>query len=283
MRNPEKSALNRRHDLIDEQRALNRATADNQALFEGHRTRLMSLIEESGGSGRLALVGAGNCNDYDLPRLVSRFAHVELIDVDAEAVEGAAFRQGVAGEVAIRAPCDVGNVGIAHDALEAGASFPDVLEALARGTVPVDPNGFDLVVSAGVLTQAMRAVAGVLGENDARIGDLAVAVRSGHIRTLLGMARPGGRVLLVTEVVSNQVLPEVADARESELGAILFRAIFRGDVFTGVSPAAITSWLGSERPFGARLVTPGIFGPWRWRQSPARTFLMVAFLMERPA
>jgi hypothetical protein len=244
----------------------------------------MSLIEESGGNGRLALVGAGNCNDYDLPRLVSRFAHIELIDVDAEAVEGAAFRQDVAGEVAVRAPFDVGHVGAAHDALEAGASFPDVLDALARGAVPTaEADGFDLVVSAGVLTQAIRAVAGVLGENDARIGDLAVAVRSGHIRSLLGMARPGGRVLLVTEVVSNQVLPEVTDAADSELGAILFRAIFRGDVFTGVSPAAISSWLASERPFGARLVSPGIVGPWRWRQSPARTFLMVAFLMKRPA
>jgi hypothetical protein len=271
------------HDLIDEQRALNRATADNRALFEGHRARLMSLIEESGGNGRLALVGAGNCNDYDLRRLVSRFAHIELIDVDAEAVQGAAFRQGVAGEVGVRAPFDVGHVGGAHYALAAGASFPDVLDTLALGSHPVDGNGFDLVVSAGVLTQAMRAVAVVLDENDARTGDLAVAVRSGHIRSLLGMARPGGRVLLVTEVVSNQVLPEVADAADSELGAILFRAIFRGDVFTGVSPAAISSWLASERPFGARLVSPGIVGPWRWRQSPARTFLMVAFLMERPA
>ena len=244
----------------------------------------MALIEESVGNGRLALIGAGNCNDYDLRRLVARFAQIELIDVDAEAVNRATSRQGVAGEVTVRAPFDVGHVGAALDALEAGASFADVLDALARGATPAEGgDGFDLVVSAGVLTQAMRTVAGVLDVNDARIGDLAVAVRSGHIRSLLGMARPGGRVLLATEVLSNEVLPEVADATDSELGAILFRAIFRGDLFTGVSPAAISSWLASERPFGARLVRPGIVGPWRWRQSPARTFLMVAFLIRRAA
>jgi hypothetical protein len=125
-------------------------------------------------------------------------------------------------------------------------------------------------------------VADIIGESHLRTNDVAVALRSGHIRTLLGALRSGGRALLVTEVVSNEVLPEIAAASDANLPDLLYRAIWRGDLFTGANPAAIVSWLVANRPLGARLAAPGIIGPWRWRQSPARTFLVVALVLRGP-
>lgn len=268
-------------DIIHEQRALNRSTAGNRELFSEHRDRLMALVEAVPRGGRVALVGAGNCNDYDLPRLAERFASIDLIDVDEEAVAAAARVAG--GTVTVRAPADVGGIGPVAEGLRAGASVSWAAEQLGPGQVPAGLGGYDLVVSAGVLTQAMRSVADVIGEDHAETRDLVLAVRSGHVRSLLEMVRPGGRVLLATEVVSNEVLPEIDSAADADLGGILFKAIVRGDVFLGVSPAALSSWLSSERPLGARLMRPGVVGPWRWRQSPSRTFLVIAFLLRRPS
>jgi hypothetical protein len=271
----------RMDDLIAEQRALNRATAGNRKLFADHRSRLDSLIEGAAAGESLGLVGAGNCNDYDLARLLTQFRRIDLIDLDEEAVTEAVAAIGRGAGLRIRAPVDVGNVGPVVRALREGVPLEGSLLRLSDGSVSTGFGPYDLVVSAGVLTQAMRSVGNAIGEDHPGLGDVAVAVRSGHIRSLLRLARPGGRVLLVTEVVSSQVLPEIDGADDGELGSILFRAIFKGDVFLGVNPAALTAWLTSERPLGARLVQPGIVGPWRWRQSPARTFLMIGFLIER--
>ncbi len=272
--------------MMQAQQALNRATAGNRALFESHRSRLMDLVEtHAPARGQLALIGAGNCNDYDLVRLASGFGAVRLFDVDCDAVERGVRLQGVSGRVQIQAPADVGGIGEAVEILksEGDAAVSRAIVHLENGAASEGPGEFDLVVSAGVLTQVIRSVCDVQGEDHARTGELAVAVRSGHIRSLLGLARPGGRVLLVTEVVSSEVLPEISTVPENELPLSLHRAIWKGDLFTGVSPAALVSWLVANRPYGARLSSPGVIGPWRWQQSPGREFLMVGFLLERPA
>ena len=70
------------------QNDLNRSTAENWASFAPHRKRVTDLIvghcfrQDS----RLAVLGAGNCNDLDLETLTASFALVDLFDLDAKAL-----------------------------------------------------------------------------------------------------------------------------------------------------------------------------------------------------
>src|SRR5262245_39426462 len=90
------------------QRRCNRDTADCWELFAGHRARLTALVLEHA-SRRVAIVGAGNCNDLDLEALAVRSKEIHLIDIDAEAVQRARSRQpaAVAGALCLHAPVDL--------------------------------------------------------------------------------------------------------------------------------------------------------------------------------
>ncbi|HET6918309.1 MAG TPA: hypothetical protein VFI46_02465 [Jiangellaceae bacterium] len=66
--------------------ARNLETRDAWHTFAGHREHLMSLIEGLPPGGRLGILGAGNCDDIDLARLLDRFEQVHLVDLDSEAV-----------------------------------------------------------------------------------------------------------------------------------------------------------------------------------------------------
>src|ERR1700679_4278661 len=81
-----------RKGFTDRQARLNRATSTSGALFEQHRRRIMDLALRAEG-GVAAVLGAGNCNDVDLPVLASRFEQVHLVDLDAEALRGATLRE----------------------------------------------------------------------------------------------------------------------------------------------------------------------------------------------
>ena len=104
--------------LVENARRANRATAGNWELFAPHRARLTSIIGSLCGAGveRLAIVGAGNCNDIDLGRLLAKASRIQLLDIDDEAVEQGVTRQGFAssphvevlGGVDVTAPASAG-------------------------------------------------------------------------------------------------------------------------------------------------------------------------------
>jgi hypothetical protein len=131
-----------------------------------------------------------------------------------------------------------------------------------------------------VVTQLLSAAAAVLGEDHPRFEELALALRAGHVRTMLDLTRSGGRALLVTELVSSDVVPEICAVPDDALPALLLRAIAMRQIFTGMSPAGLVSWIARERPAGARLVEPGIVGPWRWWLTRRRALLVIGVLLE---
>src|SRR5688572_31213165 len=53
----------------------------------------MALIPQQPAGGSLCVLGAGKCDDLDLPRLADRFAAIHLVDIDGEAMERARDRQ----------------------------------------------------------------------------------------------------------------------------------------------------------------------------------------------
>jgi hypothetical protein len=272
-------------DLLNQQRALNRSSADHWELFRPHRERMTQLLLSVMPPGaRVCVLGAGNSNDIDLARVAAAGAEIHLVDVDGEAL-----RQAVTRYADARSALHI------HAGVELTGALPELpsvaapddraamerwLERASAPPLPQLPGPFDVVLSACIATQLMSAAEGVLGERHPRLDDVVLALRAGHLRTLLGLTRRGGRALFVTELLSSDVMPELRDAPDPDLPALLFRAIMTRQIFKGLSPAGLVSWIVNERPYGARFIAPGITGPWRWWLTRRRAFLVVALLLE---
>jgi len=138
------------------------ANKDTREFFQEytyHREKLMEQILKAKNNGRAVVLGAGNCNDLDLNLLSSSFAEVYLLDLDLKAMELGLNRQkpqnpgkikllefdltGILGEI---------NLMIRDTSLD---TLISTLKAVNNN--PKLPPGFeqsfDLVVSAGVITQ----------------------------------------------------------------------------------------------------------------------------------
>jgi hypothetical protein len=77
---------------------------DRRARWQGVRDSLWQVVDEHVGEGaRVAIVGAGNCDDVPLARLAARASHVALVDIDTIAPTLALQRLGVD----IAATCEV--------------------------------------------------------------------------------------------------------------------------------------------------------------------------------
>src|SRR2546421_10169450 len=65
----------------------NRAHARNWDLYAGHRDRTARLLQAVQRGPGLCVLGAGNCDDLDLPLLARAFGEVHLVDLDGDALE----------------------------------------------------------------------------------------------------------------------------------------------------------------------------------------------------
>src|SRR5512145_3246665 len=81
--------------------SLNQCSVDARPMFGGHRLAQMRLLLGAAPKGgRVCVLGAGNCNDLDLPELAEHFAEVHLVDIDEVALRTAV--RGQSSEVKAR-------------------------------------------------------------------------------------------------------------------------------------------------------------------------------------
>ena len=82
--NVDRPAPNPPHRLASQQARFNRSTRDHWPHFASHRDWIERLLvaDGLGGGGRLCVLGAGNCNDLDLPALAEAFDEIHLVDLD---------------------------------------------------------------------------------------------------------------------------------------------------------------------------------------------------------
>jgi hypothetical protein len=276
--------------VVITQAAVNQRTEANADRYAAHRRRLMGELMEmapTGGTGKLGLLGAGNCNDVDLAVLAQRFAEIHLVDLDAAALARACARQTdeVRGRLRQHAPIDVG--GLLREA-EAWRKRPPTL-AQIEATIPIAvdkiggalPGGFDVVASCCVMTQIGHGITTILGPQHPALGDAHQAAAVVHLRTLSALLAAGGQALLVTDLVSSETYPleELAPGRDlKELVADLVR---QGNYFKGVNPVALTRLLRRDPILSRRVVNTRPIEPWLWRAVQARTFLVNGFRFER--
>jgi hypothetical protein len=266
----------------------NAETSDHWREFAPHRERLVALLEEHrpAGARSLCVLGAGNCNDLDLRRLLASFDCITLVDLDSVAMQ-----RGISSQLhepalrsrVVAASLDV--TGVFHDLAQwgaAGVAFDPprlhrLMERLNRTPAPVAlGRQFDCVISTCLLSQLIDAVRSVVGENPTTLVPLVQSLRRQHIRTLGELTSPAGLTALIFDYVSSETVPSLASCAESQIVALSKQLIAAGNFFTGLRPSLVEydfeSLLG-RRKGGSTMALP----PWRWNLGP-RLYLVMGLL-----
>ncbi|SIN71824.1 hypothetical protein SAMN05444166_0396 [Singulisphaera sp. GP187] len=252
--------------------------------FADHRARVTRLLETGArpGESRLCVLGAGNCNDLDLPTLLKAHGEVYLVDLDQEALTQAAERQGVADHPSLhrRDGIDLtGMIDVLATWSATTAIGPRELACLvdepARRVVSTLPAPFDLVASTCLLSPLVGNAFHSVGEAHPQFMAIVQAIRAGHLRLLTQLTAPGGTALLITDVVSSEIVPALVALPDAALPELLNQIVRERNYFHGVNPEILWS-LFEDDPFLRVLVTEReSLTPWRWKLH-ARLYLVWA-------
>ena len=277
--------------LITRQAETNRGTDDNWTFYSSHRAHVTAMtVSALAGhpSGRLCILGAGNCNDIALAEVARHASEIHVVDAD-----GAALERGLARALERRPSSEHGTAQLVpHAEVELTGLVPFQMDASPESinanveralVVPTLTIGqpFDVVVSAGLLTQLISLPAETLGEGHRGLTPVVLAVRTGHLRLLARLLRPGGHAVVVTDVVSSDTTPGLTEAADEALPTLLFEALAQRNFFTGVNPKSLLTVLRSDPWLAATTSESSLLGPWRWQVGPARSYLVVGLTFRR--
>jgi hypothetical protein len=241
--------------------------------FAGHRRRVSDLLgAPDGPRGRLCVLGAGNCNDLDLPALLELHRELYLVDLDREALERGVTRQGVAGHSSLHLLGGFDLTGM-HGVIEgwsprAVISDEDIAalgECPARRIASAVPGPFDLVASTCLLRPLIGEAYHAVGQGHPRFSELVRAIRLGHLRLLTRLVAPGGSAILISDIVSSATLPELGSLPDSALPGLLPRLVRERNFFHGVSPTSLASSIQRDPIMRTRVIGQEPIPPWRWR------------------
>jgi hypothetical protein len=238
--------------------------------------------------GKFAALGAGNCNDLELPRLVDAFDEVHLIDIDPNALSAAADRQGVADSAKLRLHAPVDLTGIVNRLSawkNAVPSLADVRQAIGESSTAASPTigqPFDVVLSSCLLSQLVGYATDALGgQNHPGFRELVCEIRARHLKLMLDLLRPGGTGLLVCDLVSSDSRDDLARVPEHELPGLVRKLAGDRNFFSGLYPDAILATFQSEPRLQGLASDVRLLSPWLWRLGPLRTFLVYAIRFRR--
>lgn len=252
---------------LAEQGRRNLLSRDRWDAFAGHRRRVMSLLLEAAqGRGRasLCLLGAGNCNDLDLPALVNCYGRIELVDCDAVALAAGIERQGLMDHPSLMLRGGIDLLGLPADAAELRPA--DLIRAVANHQPLIEPGSFDVVGSLCALSQLIEAGANLWGAEHPETTDLIQAIRLRHLQVMAESLQPGGCAILISDLVSSDTAPQLQTLPASQLAAFVADCIARRNFFTGLNPAVILDLLRSDPWFASRIESAEPIGPWKWDQ-----------------
>jgi hypothetical protein len=275
--------------VLDHHLENNRRSAGLWDDFTGHRDKVTGLLRGTGG-GRLAVLGAGNCNDLDLVALAPAFSEIHLLDLDVDALDRARRRlpEAVARQIVLHAPVDFSGAfrrlpDLRGKTLTAAQlqALPDDALTRALGGLPGLAGQFDTVMSACCLSQIMHSCYLALGQHS-QLDAVAAALARVHVRLLLTLARPGGHALLVSDMVSTETFPLEEMWGTQPPTALMSELERAGNFLSGTAPTFIRRLFTTD-PAAAALLdeTPQLQEPWLWRLGPDLTFLVYALSARR--
>jgi hypothetical protein len=258
--------------LEDEQSRMNASTRGQWDWYAAHRRQIERLIVPTGRGGRICVLGAGNCNDLDLRWLVEAYSEVHLVDIDPASLDRAVKKQGVnADRVFFHAPVDL--TGVADQSrgwVGRSVTQTEVDEAMRAVELTVIGGGnFDVVLSPCVLSQLLCGVRDLLGGRHPGWPCLKEAIKSRHLRTLVGMLKPGGRGVMVVDLASSKRVPGLERAKEHEAAGIMEMCVRDGKCFHGLEPRELIAGLRRAGATGPVALS----APWVWHLGLAKAFL----------
>jgi hypothetical protein len=275
--------------LIDEQRKANESTRSLFDSYLEHRTQTTRLALESakpGASGSLCVLGAGNCLDLDLARLAERFSAIHLVDIDRSALDGALARQAaeVQARLVLHAPVDLSGL---LDKLERWGRLETTEAELAEHHVRTAESlaeqigRHDVVLSASCITQMQLSVLQALGDQHPLFDAARHVLAITHLHTLHALTKPGGRALLVTDVVSSaRYAPLAALPAQTNLLKLLGE-LMAAEQLIYIARPGLFHLLQQEDPLLRRETTLSApLRAWLWQNGPSERLLVYAMALD---
>jgi hypothetical protein len=265
--------------IVADQQIARDANARNNAMHQelrlerwrGVRDAVWELVDTVLAAGaRVALVGAGSCDDVPLARIATRATAIDLLDFDPTSTARAVARLGVGPRARVRArELDVtgGSADLVLAAVRDDAPLPDALP-LPYG--PFDDAPYDLIIGDMLYTQLLHAgllALDVHGERQQRLMQrYDPHLTNALVQRIQSSLAPGGHAIHVHDVAcwtDRHPQPVTLDqALERPDGR--FELLRRHD--------ACDPHLVLER-LGARIVRTQW---WRWPFEPKKEFLVRA-------
>jgi hypothetical protein len=267
----------------------NAQSRDRWDSFAEHRKKVSELLRPHvvTNQSRLCILGAGNCQDLDLPSLLAVHGEVHLVDLDADSLAWGVAQQGVVDHPGVHLWGGVDVTGmldaIASWSPQTSISSED-LSACADGPVrrvsPSLPTSFDLVASTCLLSQLIRDIIASVGERHPQFLGLIQAIRAGHLRLLAHLLSPGGTAVLITDIVSSETFPALGSVPESSLGALMIQLVRDRNFFHGLNPAVLSSLATLDPVLRTEVTLQESVPPWRWDFGP-RLYLVCAVKFKK--
>jgi hypothetical protein len=269
--------------------ALNRARVGAE-VYQHHRARLLRLVRAVQRGEGICVLGAGNCDDLDLPALVRDFGQVHLVDIDGEALAQAIARapEAIRGRITARGDVDLSGTIAQIDRW--GDSFPSDAQlgqfaADASAHLAASIGGsYDVVLSASLLSQLYLPVRETLLVGMADWQKLFLAIECVHLGTVAALTRPGGTGVLALDVAASHKLPELLQFAQPEtwegLGAAMTAAITARAVPLSPDPQRLLALL-AEPPLATLVDRPRLTEPWVWNIGSGVQALVYGLLFTR--
>jgi hypothetical protein len=273
----------------ERQAAINRAR-QGWELYQPHRERLVRLLGAVQRSEGLCVLGAGNCDDLDLPGLCREFGEVHLVDLDGAALEGALARlpESARGRIVTHAGLDLSGTIARLDRW--GDGFPDQGELaamagqLAEALAARVGRTFDVVLSACLLSQLRLPAQETLLLGLPEWQRLFEAIDRAHLATVAALTRPGGTGVLALDLTSSLKLPELtaftSPATWDGLAAVANQAIASRRIALSVDPAQLLGLLG-QADLATSVERARLSEPWVWDTGGGVLALVQALLFTR--
>ena len=280
--------------LLESSAAKRAATLNAQTrvlqTYGQHRQKTMELISMAAGelSGHaertVSVLGAGNCMDLDLPQLTTMFDNVNLLDIDREALKlGVNAAKGLSNaRLKIIAPVDLALplATTTASTLSDTAAITQFCQALAAPLAVMPVEAADVVVSTCVLSQMLSAMTHLVTDKHPQFLLLIQAVRRGHLMRMLQLLKPGGRGILISDLVSSETTPQLTSTNEASLPKLLAQALATGNFFSGLHPGVMLQDLGAAPGIASFVDSPIMTAPWRWQMGP-RTYAVYAITFRK--
>ncbi|QDV57145.1 hypothetical protein [Rosistilla oblonga] len=276
--------------ILHSQSQHNLQSRDGWDCARDHRRRVMAmLLENASPTKRLCVLGAGNCNDIDLPELADAYREVVLVDLDGDAMLRGVEKQfsgASSPQRSAKIKTVVGDLTGISELLSQAVDAPqniDSIVAAIEARLQQPPDGlrterFDTVASVCLLSQLVHSVTETIGAH-AQLLSIVQAVRRQHLHLLRHLMQPGGRGILITDFVSSLTAPQLPHVPNDQLPQYVRQLLNQQNFFTGLNPAVLAHQMQTDSQFADGLQRLQSTAPWIWDFGP-RQYAVCGFQFD---